>query len=125
MKHLKLTNGEEIKIKSYFIRNQQVVLDFDAATLYGVPLESLHKAIAKNPVRFPPDFAFLLTESEWNDLKSQTELSVWTSQKKPPISFTEGGLAMLSDVLKSKQAVEISIAIINAIFSVIYPPEPS
>jgi len=108
-----------IREKIYTIRGQKVMLDFDAAYLYEVDLKILRQAVARNKKRFPPDFQVQLTDNEWAELKSRLALSSsFPVQKVPPMAFAEGGLLMLSGVLKSKKAVDVGIAIINALFSV-------
>ncbi len=119
MTDLSVTIEKTIKEKIYTIRGQKVMLDYDAADLYEVDLKTLRRTVVRNNKRFPSDFQFQLTNSEWMALKSRPELSVLQTQNAPPIAFTEGGLLMLSGVLKSKKAVDVGIAIIDTLFSIL------
>jgi len=117
---------ESIKNRIYTIRNVQVMLDNDLAELYNVPVKALNRAVKRNIERFPSNFMFQLTEKEYQDLKyqfgtssstplrSQIVTSSWGGRRTLPYAFTEQGVAMLSGILKSKTAIEISIKIINA-----------
>ncbi len=84
------------------------------AELYGVETRALVQAVKRNSDRFPDDFMFQLTEKEFADLKSQIVISSWGgSRRARPYAFTEQGIAMLSSVLKSAQAVQINIQILR------------
>ena len=106
----------EIESKILTIRNQQVMIDRDLAELYGVETKVLNQAVKRNIERFPENFMFQLDESEFANWKSQivTSNSDKMGLRKRPYAFTEQGVAMLSAVLKSKTAVQISIKIMNA-----------
>jgi hypothetical protein len=99
----------------YIIRNQRVMLDSDLAVLYGVETKVLNQAVSRNKARFPKDFAFKLTKSEWDFLKSQIVTSKLGrgGRRKLPYVFTEQGVAMLSGVLKSQIAVKANIEIMR------------
>ncbi len=90
------------------------MFDRDLATLYGVSTGALNQAVSRNLDRFPSDFMFTLTHQEVIHLKSQTVISSWGGSRKPPSVFTEHGVAMLSAVLRSERAIQMSIAIIRA-----------
>lgn len=125
---------EEIDIKSliHVIRSQQVMLDSDLAMLYGVETRSLNQSVKRNIRRFPDDFMFQLTKSEWNylksqilifestdnendtNLKSQIVISSWGGSRTNPFVFTRNGVGMLSSVLKSETANEVNIRIMRA-----------
>jgi ORF6N domain-containing protein len=90
------------------------MLDSDLAALYGVSTGSLNQAVRRNRTRFPEDFMFQLTREEAGNLKSQFVTSSWGGRRKPPSAFTEHGVAMLSAVLRSQRAVQMSIGIIRA-----------
>lgn len=96
------------------IRGQQVMLDNDLATLYGVETRALNQAVKRNINRFPDDFMFQLTKEELDNLMSQNVTSSWGGTRKLPYAFTEQGIAMLSSVLKSQTAVEVNIRIMRA-----------
>lgn len=91
------------------------MLDSDLAHLYGVETKALNQAVRRNRDRFPPDFMAQLTEKEWEFLKSQFVTSKTGSggKQKLPFVFTEYGVAMLSSVLRSKQAIQVNIEIMR------------
>ncbi len=105
-----------IENKIYVIRGQRVMLDADLALLYGVETKALNQAVKRNLDRFPKDFVFQLAKEEALSLRSQFVTSnVGRGGKRYlPYVFTEHGVAMLSAILKSKQAVEMSIFIVRA-----------
>ena len=124
-----LVRNEEIRSRIYTVRGIQVMLDSDLAMLYGVETRALNQAVKRNIERFPKEFAFQLTAEENDSLRSQNVIleknALWSQnvilenkrgkhRKYLPYAFTEQGVAMLSGVLKSAKAVQISIQIINA-----------
>ena len=111
---------EPIKQKIYEIRGQRVMLDFDLAGLYGVETRVLNQAVKRNKERFPDDFMFRLTATEWDDISSQFVMTSRLKRPKTslPIAFTEHGALMLSSVLRSDVAVEISIKIARAFVAI-------
>lgn len=106
---------ERIAAAIYLIRGEKVMLDSDLAELYGVTTSALNQAVSRNEERFPEGFSFPLTDSEWKSLMSQTVISNTGrgGRRKLPRVFTEQGVAMLSSVLRSPQAVQINIAIMR------------
>ena len=99
------------------IRGQKVILDRELAGLYGVDTKVLNQAIGRNPERFPADFMFQLTRTEWLAiLRSQfvTSSSTHGGRRFLPHAFTEQGVAMLSSVLKSPRAVRVNVEIMRA-----------
>jgi len=106
-----LINGIESKI--YLIREQRVMLSTDLAELYGVEPKVLMQAVSRNLDRLPPDFSFYITNQEFTNLKSQTVTSSWGGSRKPPTAFTEQGVAMLSGILRSAEAVAVNIQIMR------------
>jgi hypothetical protein len=107
-----------IQSKIYEIRGQKVMLDFDLAEMYEVETRVLNQAVKRNIRRFPDDFMFQLTVSEWDTLKSQFVISRWGGTRKLPFAFTEGGLAMLSGVLNSDIAIQVNINIMRAFVAI-------
>ena len=92
------------------------MLDEDLAELYEVETRVLNQAVKRNSERFPDDFMFQLTQEEYTNLKSQfvtSSLQEHGGRRKMPYAFTENGVYMLSAVLKSKVAVEVSIEIMR------------
>ncbi len=115
MKDKELTTPNNIQDRIYTIRGVQVMLDRDLAELYGVKSIRLREQVKRNKDKFPDDFMFQLTNSEVVFMVSQNAIP---SKKHLgghlPYVFTEQGVSMLSTVLKSKVAVEISVKIIRA-----------
>ena len=97
----------------FLIRGKKVMLDRDLAEMYGVETKVLNQAVKRNANRFPDDFMFQITDSEFVNLKSQFVTSSWGGVRKLPYAFTEQGVAMLSSVLKSDRAVQVNIQIIR------------
>lgn len=102
-----------IQSKIYEIRGHRVMLDKDLAILYHVTTGNLNKAVHRNKARFPDDFMFQLTQTEFENLIFQIGTSSWGGTRKLPYAFTEEGVAMLSGVLKSMQAVQVHVQIIR------------
>jgi ORF6N domain len=98
------------------LRGQSVLLDRDLAVLYRVDTKTLNQAVRRNRSRFPLDFMFQLTWDEAQTVsRSQTvTLKQGKNPKYRPYGFTEQGVAMLSSVLRSNQAIEVNIAIMRA-----------
>ena len=98
------------------IRGRKVILDSDLAVLYGVETKALVRATRRNPERFPGDLAFQLTSEEWERLRCQigTSNEGRGGRRYLPHAFTEQGVAMLSSVLRSRQAVAVNVAIMRA-----------
>ena len=97
------------------LRGQRVILDRDLAVLYGVATKNLNKAVTRNRDRFPGDFMFQLTAEEAVGSRFQTgTLKRGQNVKYLPYAFTEQGVAMLSSVLRSPQAIQVNIAIMRA-----------
>ena len=132
---------ENIENLIHVIRGKQVMLDRDLARLYGVETFRLNEQVKRNKERFPDDFMFQLSKDEFENWKSQIAISIptknmssqnartsnpdmlsqiaMTSAKRRPLSalpyaFTENGVAMLSGVLRSQQAININIQIMRA-----------
>lgn len=106
---------QTIQQKIYEVRGQQVMLDFDLAELYEVETRALKQAVKRNGDRFPPDFMFVLTNQEVDELVSQNVIPSKSHLGGAlPFAFTEQGVAMLSSVLKSKKAVHMNISIMRA-----------
>ena len=105
-----------IERRIYLIRGQKVMIDEDLAELYGVPTKHLNQGVTRNNKRFPEDFMFRLTKEEAESLRSQivTSKTGRGGRRHLPYVFTEQGVAMLSSVLNSEQAIEVNIAIMRA-----------
>ena len=105
---------ERIMRKIYFIRNQKVMLDSDLAELYGTETKVLKQAVNRNIERFPERYMFELTKEEAEASRSQNAtLKRGGNIKYLPYAFTEHGVMMLSNMLKSKKAIDVSMRIID------------
>ena len=124
-----IIDNQTIQSKIYTIRGVQVMLDEDLAVLYGVETKNLNKAVNRNMDRFPEKFRFQLTQEEYDNLKFQIGTSSLNASLRSqfvtlekqhggrrylPYVFTEQGVSMLSAVLRSKTAIEVSIKIIDS-----------
>ncbi|HNW91098.1 MAG TPA: ORF6N domain-containing protein [Bacteroidales bacterium] len=125
-------NLQPIQNKIYEIRGHKVMFDYDLAEMYQIETKNLNLAVKRNIIRFPEDFMFQLTKSEWETLRLQIETSKNTEKKHEilrlrnettekrggrrylPYAFTEHGVAMLASVLKSEKAALVNIAIVRA-----------
>lgn len=97
------------------IRGQKVILDADLARIYKVTTGALNQAVKRNLKRFPKDFIFQLTSSEFANLKSQIVISSsHGGRRKLPYAFTENGAIMAANVLNSPQAVRMSVFVVRA-----------
>ncbi|MDN3548980.1 ORF6N domain-containing protein [Mucilaginibacter aquaedulcis] len=109
-----LMPDEVVTSKIYLIRGKKVLLDSDLAELYNTETKRLKQQVKRNINRFPNHFMFELTKEENEILRSQNvTLRHGEHSKYLPYAFTEHGILMLSNVLKSDRAVEISIRIID------------
>ncbi|WP_304066712.1 ORF6N domain-containing protein [Pedobacter glucosidilyticus] len=116
------THKEEVNLPDemvmnqiYVIRGQKVMLDKDLAVLYGVETKTLNQAVKRNMDRFPEDFMFELSKEEFELLRSQivTSKDGRGGRRYLPNAFTEQGVAMLSSVINSKQAIQVNIQIMR------------
>ncbi|WP_027729021.1 ORF6N domain-containing protein [Treponema sp. C6A8] len=124
-----------VESKIFLIRGKQVMIDRDLAELYGVETRAINQAVKRNLERFPEEFRFQLTNEEYEFLRSQfATLNEDTSSSRSqsvildkdsesmrgknlkylPYVFTEQGVAMLSAVLHSPTAIQVSIRIMDA-----------
>ena len=110
-----LVSAELIEKKIFLLRGEKVMLDRDLAELYGVETRALKQAVRRNILRFPGDFMFILGKKELEKWRSQIVMSNSDKMglRHSPMAFTEQGVAMLSSVLKSEQAIQVNIAIMR------------
>jgi phage regulator Rha-like protein len=106
---------EVVMNKIYLIRNTKVMIDRDLAELYRVETKVLKQSVKRNMSRFPGDFMFEMSDHEMEDWRNKFE---FTSKDKKglryaPFCFTEQGVAMLSSILNSNQAIQVNIQIIR------------
>jgi hypothetical protein len=106
---------EIIISRIYIIRGKKTMIDRDLAELYGVETRTLNQAVRRNVKRFPKDFMFQMNQEKFKNWKSQIVISnsEKMSLRKPPLAFTEQGVAMLSSVLNSERAIMVNIQIIR------------
>ena len=105
---------ELIKNSILEIRGKRVILDYELAKLYEVETRLLKQAVRRNIDRFPEDFMFELSAEEMQNLTSQIVISNMGGTRHHSFAFTEQGVAMLSSVLRSKNAILINISIMRA-----------
>ena len=104
---------EVLMNKIFLIRGLKVMIDSDIAELYEVETRRLNEQVKRNIERFPINFMFQLTKEEFDNLKSHFATSSWGGRRKLPYAFTEHGILMLANVLKSDRAIKMSIRIIE------------
>ena len=97
------------------LRGQRVMLDADLADLYGVETRALNQAVKRNLDRFPQDFMFQLNAEEKVEVVANGDHLVKIKYSPSlPYAFTEHGVLMLGNVLKSSRAVEVSLLVVRA-----------
>jgi hypothetical protein len=116
-----------IEQRIYTIRETSVMIDFHIAELYGIETKRLNEQVKRNSMRFPDEFMFQLSKSEWQELQSQIatandtgnlQSQIATAKRRSlPYAFSEQGVAMLSAVLHTPTAITTSIKIIKAFVS--------
>ncbi len=106
--------SQSLAAKIYMIRGKSVMLDKDLAELYNVKTKRLKEQVKRNIKRFPDDFMFILNKKEFHVLRSQIATSKHGGVRYYPMVFTEQGIAMLSSVLNSENAIQINIKIMRA-----------
>ena len=127
-------SGEAAEPRIVEVRGQRVILDADLARTYGVPTFRFNEAVKRNRNRFPDDFAFQLTATEWRNLRSQiaisnaqpsdaevdalkslqSAMSSRGGRTYRPWVFTEHGALMAANILRSARAVEMSVYVVRA-----------
>ncbi len=118
----------EVKNKLLIIREQQVLLDADVATIYGVETRIVNQAVKNNPDKFPEGYMFRLDKQEVTNLRSKiltanlqskfSTANISTKSRTFPAVFTEKGLYMLATILKSHNAMAATFAIIETFAAV-------
>lgn len=109
-----LAKIENVASAIHWVRGEKVLLDRDLAMLYNIETRALKQAVRRNAERFPEDFMFQLTEQEVEIMVSQNVIpGKGVFGGALPMVFTEQGVAMLSSVLRSPQAVQVNIAIMR------------
>ena len=111
---MKLLRYQTVKDKIVHLREQDVILDFAVAELYGVETREINQAVKNNPGKFPEGYVFELDKQEFADLRSKNLIANSPKSRAIPKAFTEKGLYMLATILKGERATETTIAIIEA-----------
>lgn len=109
---------KEVQEKILFLRNQEVILDADVAQLYGVETREVNQAVRNNPNKFPKEYVFEIDRQELTELRSKFLIANKSKSRTMPKAFTEKGLYMLATILKSSQATQTTIAIIETFATV-------
>ena len=114
-KNLVIIGNSDIQNMIYTFRGKQVMIDRDLASLYQVQTKRLNEQVKRNSGRFPAEFCFKLSDKEKDELVANCDrFKTLKHSSSNPYAFTEQGMAMLSAVLKSDIAVEVSIKIMNS-----------
>ena len=110
---------EDISPKVVNMFDSQVILDSDIAELYGVETKRVNEAVKNNKDKFPDDYMFQLTNEEMIYLRSKNSTAnISPKSRVLPKAFTEKGLYMLATILKSRQATNVTFAIIETFATV-------
>ena len=110
-----IVENREIQSMIFTFRGKQVMVDRDLAELYQVQTKRLNEQVKRNIDRFPLEFCFQLDNNEKNELVANCDrFETLKHSTSNPYAFTEQGIAMLSAVLRSDVAVQVSIKIMNA-----------
>ena len=104
---------KQIEDKIITIDNHLVMIDSDVAALYEVETKRINEAVKNNPEKFPEGYIINVPESDWVLLKTKFSTSIKGGKTKLPKAFTEKGLYMLATILKSSNATQTTIAIIE------------
>ena len=104
---------ENLRDRIIEIRDQKVLLDVDVAEIYGVETKRINEAVKNNLDKFPGDYIIELEKTEWDGLKSKFSTSIKGGKVKLPTAFPEKGLYILATILKSPQAVQATLSIIE------------
>lgn len=111
---------EQVRQKITTLRDYEVILDADVAVLYGVETKRINEAVRNNPDKFPENYMFTLTHEEVASLRSKiSTTSIFPKSRVLPKAFTEKGLYVLATILKSKQAINATLAIIETFATVL------
>ena len=114
-KNLVIVDNKEIQSMIYTFRGRQVMIDRDLAYLYNVETKALNQAVKRNINRFPESFRFQISDDEKDELVTNCDrFKTLKHSSLNPYAYTEQGIAMLSAVLRSDVAVEVSIKIMNS-----------
>ena len=109
---------EQVRQKIISLRGCQVILDADVAKLYGVETMRINEAVKNNPDKFPDGYILTLTKEEKRQVIENFDNHKLKFSPVMPKAFTVKGLYMLATILKSPQATQTTIAIIETFATV-------
>ena len=106
---------QKILNRIYVVRSEKIMLDRDLAELFGIETRVLKQAVKRNMKRFPKDFMFEMTATEFAKWKENAALSAADKQglRYAPFCFTEQGVTMLSCILNSETAIEVNLRVVR------------
>ena len=107
---IKIENLKELIVE---IRDENVLLDADVEVIYGVETKRINEGVKNNPDKFPQNYMFELSELEFTDLLSKFSSAKFAKTRVLPKAFTEKGLYMIAKILRSKQAIDATFALIE------------
>jgi prophage antirepressor-like protein len=111
---MKIITNKDIELRIIVIRDENVLIDSDVASIYGIATKEVNQAVTNNPEKFPLGYFFEMTDAEKQEVvKNFDHLSKLKFSPYLPKAFTEKGLYMLATILKSPQAVATTLAIIE------------
>ena len=111
---MQVVKYDQVQDKIIESRNQNIIIDTDVAELYGVETKQINQAVSRNPDKFPDGYVISLTKQEKEEVVTNCDhLQNLKFSPNLPNAFTEKGLYMLATILKSPQAVETTLAIID------------
>ena len=112
---MELMKLDDVSTKIITIRDENVILDVDVADLYGVRTMHINQAVKNNPDKFPEWYIFQVSNQDVDNLLSKNLIAnVSPKTRFLPKAFTEKGLYMLATILKSPQATQTTLAIVEA-----------
>lgn len=111
---MQVIKQDQVQEKIITLRGRRIIIDADAAELYGIETKQVNQAVKNNPEKFPNGYLFELDSNEKNELVKNFDRFKKLKHSSAPLKgFTEKGLYMLATILKSPKAVETTLAIID------------
>lgn len=105
----------ELAAKIYVVNHQKIMIDSDLSILYEIPTKRINEQVKRNSERFPRDFMFQLTGTQWDELRSQIATTNLEMRRNLPYAFTEHDVLMLSSVLTSQRAIQVNIQLVRVV----------
>ena len=110
---MKIIKFEQVENLIITVNDNKVIIDSDVAALYGVETKRINEAVRNNPEKFPDGYILVLNEIDLENLRSKFSTTKYVMTRAVPKAFTEKGLYMLATILKSAQATQTTLAIIE------------